>query len=135
MTVGYGDITAQRPIEWIFCIILMTVGVVSFSFATGSISSIIANHDSAEAKLKLKMSMLDSINKDYQLPEDLFNKMLRIIKYDHTKKKKDTKEVQDFIDEFPEKIRAQVKICMYRQTFRHITFLEEQDDKFVEWAA
>jgi voltage-gated potassium channel Kch len=52
MTVGYGDISAQRSVERIICIILMTVGVVSFSFATGSISSIIAKHDSAEAKLK-----------------------------------------------------------------------------------
>lgn len=43
MTVGYGDITAQSNSEKLLCILLMLIGVVSFSFATGSISSIITN--------------------------------------------------------------------------------------------
>lgn len=61
MTVGYGDITPKSVPEWILCIILMLVGVVSFSFATGAISSIISNQDSAAAKLKEKMTTLESI--------------------------------------------------------------------------
>jgi hypothetical protein len=109
MTVGYGDISAQRSVERIICIILMTVGVVSFSFATGSISSIIAKHDSAEAKLKQKVTMLDSISREYAFPQELFNKVMRVIKFDHVKKK-DSKEVQEFIDELPEKIRVLVKM-------------------------
>ncbi len=45
LTVGYGDITAVSMSEKILCIILMIIGVISFSFATGSLSSIIANYD------------------------------------------------------------------------------------------
>jgi hypothetical protein len=41
MTVGYGDITAYSLMERLLCILLMLTGVVSFSYATGSISSII----------------------------------------------------------------------------------------------
>lgn len=43
VTVGYGDITPISMGEKIICIILMIMGVVSFSFTTGSLASIIQN--------------------------------------------------------------------------------------------
>ena len=43
MTVGYGDITAKSMPEKLLCILLMLIGVIAFSFATGLISSIITN--------------------------------------------------------------------------------------------
>jgi hypothetical protein len=43
MTVSYGDITAYSITERLLCIMLMLIGVVAFSFATGAISSIITN--------------------------------------------------------------------------------------------
>jgi hyperpolarization activated cyclic nucleotide-gated potassium channel 2 len=45
MTVGYGDITAYNSTERGFCILLMLIGVISFSFMTGSLSSIISSYD------------------------------------------------------------------------------------------
>lgn len=65
MTVGYGDITAYSSMERILCIFLMLIGVVAFSFATGAISSIISNQDSAEAKLREKMETLQSLQDEY----------------------------------------------------------------------
>jgi Trk-type K+ transport system membrane component len=41
LTVGYGDISATNNWEKVMCVILMLVGVVSFSFATGALTSII----------------------------------------------------------------------------------------------
>ena len=46
VTVGYGDITAYNTAERIMCIFLMMLGVVSFSFATGAVASIISTYDS-----------------------------------------------------------------------------------------
>ena len=40
-TVGYGDTSLMNHLERIFCIIIMIVGVIGFSFATGSLASII----------------------------------------------------------------------------------------------
>ena len=40
-TVGYGDITGVNTLERAVSIIIMIIGVVSFSFATGSLSSIL----------------------------------------------------------------------------------------------
>ena len=49
VTVGYGDYTAYSLSEKVMCIFLMLLGVVSFSFATGALSSIITSYDSKEA--------------------------------------------------------------------------------------
>ncbi len=61
VTVGYGDITAISATEKIVCVFLMITGVIAFSFATGALSSIIANVDASEAMLKEKMSTLQDI--------------------------------------------------------------------------
>jgi len=44
-TVGYGDISAHTTLERLFCIFLMIIGVIAFSFATGALSSLMANSD------------------------------------------------------------------------------------------
>lgn len=44
-TVGYGDISPTNEIEQIFGIFMMISGVVAFSFATATLSSILANFD------------------------------------------------------------------------------------------
>ena len=58
VTVGYGDITAISSGEKIVAVFLMITGVIAFSFATGALSSIIANIDQSEAMLKEKMATL-----------------------------------------------------------------------------
>ena len=44
-TVGYGDISGTNSLERFFCSIMMLVGVISFTFANGSLASIIQNYD------------------------------------------------------------------------------------------
>ena len=40
-TVGYGDFGPKTELEKVFCVITMIIGVVSFSFASGSLASIL----------------------------------------------------------------------------------------------
>ena len=51
-TVGFGDINGGTISEKMICIALMVIGVIAFSFATGTLSSILSNLDSSKAKLK-----------------------------------------------------------------------------------
>ena len=74
-TVGYGDISGGTPGEQIFCIIIMVVGVISFSFASGSLASIMQNYDSKNAVYNEKMKKLKKIYEDYNIPYDLYGKM------------------------------------------------------------
>mmetsp|Transcript_17553 Transcript_17553/g.27068 ORF Transcript_17553/g.27068 Transcript_17553/m.27068 type:complete len:163 (+) Transcript_17553:2088-2576(+) len=71
-TVGYGDITAENTVERGSSIVFMILGVMAFSFGTGSLSSILQNYDQANAKLQERISVLNRIYKDYYLPLDLY---------------------------------------------------------------
>ena len=51
-TVGFGDISATNPTERCFCIGLMLLGVIGFTFATGVLSSIISSYDNEDARYK-----------------------------------------------------------------------------------
>jgi len=50
----------------------MVVGVIAFSFASGSLSSIIQNYDSQNARLAEQMEILNKVYTDYTLPQDLY---------------------------------------------------------------
>ena len=49
-TVGYGDIGGNRTSERWFCFFLHLVGVLSYSYASGSLTSIILNYDEVSNK-------------------------------------------------------------------------------------
>jgi hypothetical protein len=42
-TVGYGDISGKNTLERIICILIMIIGVVTFSIVSGQILAIIQN--------------------------------------------------------------------------------------------
>ena len=61
-TVGYGDISAYNPAERCLAILVMIVGVIAFSYATGSLSSLIVDQDHKEAEFQNKLETLEKIN-------------------------------------------------------------------------
>ena len=67
------------------CIIVMLIGVISFSFATGTLSSILSNIDSQKAKLKQKLGLLLEIKQEYQIGNALYDDLRQALKYDHTR--------------------------------------------------
>jgi hypothetical protein len=44
-TVGYGDVGITNNVERMFCAVIMLIGVISFSYANGSLSSILTTYD------------------------------------------------------------------------------------------
>ena len=74
-TVGYGDIAGVTTVEKVFCIFIMLIGVIAFSFFSGSLASIIQNYDISNAKFQDKLESLNRIQKNYLLPLDLYMKL------------------------------------------------------------
>lgn len=48
-TVGYGDISCSNMVERVFSIVMLFVGVIGFSFVSGSMSSIMTSYDDKQA--------------------------------------------------------------------------------------
>jgi hypothetical protein len=130
LTVGYGDITAISLQEKLLCILLMLIGVLSFSFATGALSSIISNYDSTEAKLKEKISTLNSIQSEYKIELSLYNKCVKTVHYDHSRKQKDFIE---FLDELPHKIKIELAMKIHEQMYLSIKFFRLKEKSFIAW--
>jgi predicted anti-sigma-YlaC factor YlaD len=58
-TVGFGDINGVTIAERIYCIALMLVGAVAFSFAISSLSSMLSALDTRTAQLRERMATLN----------------------------------------------------------------------------
>jgi len=65
------------------------IGVISFSFATSQLTSILFNYDSSQAKLKEKIATLNEIKKEYLLEPELYDQLRSAIRYDHSMNYKD----------------------------------------------
>lgn len=132
VTVGYGDITAKNQAERILSMFLMLIGVVTFSFTTGSLSSVITCYDSKEAGLKEKIATLNEISNEYMIDIQLFNKLAKTIKYDHSKKQKDT---INFMEELPHKLKMELAMVIHRRMYMCVNFLKSREKSFIAWIA
>jgi hypothetical protein len=71
-TVGYGDINGNSTEERWICFMLHLIGVLSYSFAAGSLTTIIQKFDVINNKNQDKLNTLNRLYKDAHLPEDLY---------------------------------------------------------------
>jgi len=63
-TVGYGDVNPSNTLERGFVVLMMLAGVFAFSFASGSLSSIMQNFDAQNAVVNERLMLLENISKN-----------------------------------------------------------------------
>jgi len=108
----------------------MLIGVISFSFATGSLSSIMQNYDQANAKLQERITILNRIYKEYYLPLDLYQKLKQAVKYDFNKDKND---INSFVSELPHKLKLEVSLYIHEATYKKIDAFRSRSSAFIAW--
>jgi voltage-gated potassium channel Kch len=74
-TVGYGDMSASTFQEQIVCSIIMLIGVIAFSMASGALTNYISDQEAKQAALSEKMGTLEKIQESHALPRDLYLKL------------------------------------------------------------
>ncbi len=111
-TVGYGDISGNTIGERALCNILMLIGVVSYSYAIGSLSSILTTLDGKTAKLKEKLQILENIRKEFKLNFLLYRKMKTAIHFDHTK---DLTDKYSLINALPLRLQVELSVVVHQQ--------------------
>ena len=127
-TVGFGDISGGTSAERVICIVLMLAGVISFSFATGTLSSIIANYDSSKAKLKEKMAILHELRVDYRIGQKLFDDLSAALKFDHTRNIGST---INFVNELPYRLRIDLAAKIHQKLIFNIPFFRHRPKDFI----
>ena len=122
-TVGFGDVSGGTTAERIICIFLMLAGVIAFSFATGTLSSIIASFDSSKAKLKEKMTILQELRTEYCIGQQLYDELCSAVKFDHKRNKGST---TDFVNELPYRLRIELAAKIHQKMISNIPFFREK---------
>jgi len=129
-TVGFGDITATNTTEAICCILIMIVGVLAFSFASGSLSSILGSYDQTEAIMKEKISTLNEISTKYSLNNSLYDEIRKIIRFDHSKR---VDQYSKFKSELPPHLQIKLSMEIHRNIYQKIDFFKHKPKEFIAW--
>ena len=88
-TVGYGDITCYSMGEIIFQLLLLIVGIMAYSWLVSSFSNYIKKLNERTADLEKKKSILDEIKaSNPNLPDELYERILRYLKFKNFHEKK-----------------------------------------------
>ncbi|CAI2380725.1 unnamed protein product [Moneuplotes crassus] len=127
-TVGFGDISGGTNEERIFCTLLMILGVLAFTFTTSSLSTLITNMDSRNAKLKTRISQLNALNAKYNLSLRLYHKIEKVLKFDHSKS--ETFEIS-FLNDCPQRLKIELSFCMYKTYIEKLPFFQEKNGHFI----
>jgi hypothetical protein len=61
---------------------------------------------------------------------ELFNKLAKTIRYDHSKKKRDT---INFMDELPSQLRQELAIAIHEQMYSNVKFFKDKDKSLIAW--
>lgn len=80
-TVGYGDITPQTFGQTIFTITTMLLGVASYGYIIGNISSLLAKLDIAKANHQERVDKIRTFMVSHQFPDELQSETMKYFEY------------------------------------------------------
>ena len=131
-TVGYGDISAGTTSERVFNLFIMSFGVLLYSFAIGSLSSIVSTMDQQTEEMNQKLQILSSIKKEFNLNQGIYDKVRKVIKYDLSRNQKDK---MIFLQELPNKLRIELSQIMQDKAIQNLYFFRDQPSDFFAYVA
>ena len=122
-TVGYGDMSGQNTTERIICIFLHLIGVISYSIAAGSLTSILQNYDEMNQQTQEKIHVLNRLYKENNLPNDIYYTLLNQIQNYSLHSSQD--EIKEFLDDLPFRLKLRTILYIYKALYSQIPFLNK----------
>jgi hypothetical protein len=105
-TIGYGDITPKRDVEYIVTMIIMVVGASVYAFIIGNIASLFSNLDSAKITYKNKVESVTQFLAYHQVPKDLIFQLRNY--YDYLWEKDRGFQEQNLFGDLPLHFRLEI---------------------------
>lgn len=129
-TVGYGDLSAQTYTEKVFCIFIMLIGVISFSFASGALTNYISFQDRENAVCDKKLKVLDKLFVKHAFPQELYTQIKKNVKSNYIK---NVNETSSFVESLPLNMRTRLCLHIYEPVYSKVEFLKTKSQKFLGW--
>ncbi len=131
-TVGYGDITAKAPEEQLFALILMIIGVVSYSLAISALMTAISASNERNKRLRSKLDVLARVRTHYRLNFDLYWRLRQALHYDHST---DMSDQHALLNELPPKLHVELSHLIYSQQIDSIPYFHSKSPNFIATVA
>ena len=129
-TVGYGDITCCSLIERIFQVFLLIIGIIAYSWIVSSFSNFIQKLNEKSVDFEKKKNILDEIKiNNPNLPDELYDRILRYLKFRHFHEK----NIKNIIfDCLPVGLKNSLIYEMYKPIIKNFIFFKNfQNTDFI----
>ena len=129
-TVGYGDITCYSFPERIFQLFLLIIGIFAYSWIVSSFSNFIKKLNEKSVDYEKKKSILDEIKiNNPNLPDELYDRILRYLKFRHFHEKNMKNIIFDCL---PVGLKNNLIYEMYKPIIKNFIFFKNfQNTDFI----
>lgn len=73
---------------------------------------------------------MNEIKAEYKIGPDLFDELMKTIKYDHSKNQRD---ITLFVNELPYKLRIDLAMEIHKNIYSTIDFFKVKEKSFIAW--
>jgi voltage-gated potassium channel len=117
-TVGYGDITPHRDIEYVFTMLVMLLGASGYAFIIGKIASLFSNIDAAKASFWSRIEAVNQYLRSRNVPRSLNEQVRNYYEYlwaHHRGQREDT-----LFDDLPTPFRVDILRYVTRELLEKV---------------
>ena len=126
-TVGYGDVVCQCLSERVLQIIILSVGVIAYSYLISEFGNMIKNESQSSIKYNNNMKILEEIRIDYpNMTYKLYNKIYNHIESRNASEKQ--LDVNILIDALPFNLKNAIILIMYRNIIKNFKIFKKCDN-------
>ncbi len=121
-SVGYGDIIGKSFTEFCFQIILLIVGILSYSWMISSISNYVKENSKQNELFNRKLTMLKEIKLEHpNMSVELYDKIYLHLEYINLKQKKDKSAL---LESLPHTVKKSLLYEMYKPLIENFNFFK-----------
>lgn len=131
-TVGYGDIVPVNLVEKIYVCVVMTIGIIFYSYSISSLTNVLSNLDIRKSKLSQQYMTLDMIANNFKINSAFYQQISQALEYIYSNSHYD---IDELTVDLPTTLSNQLLAVIYETKIKNNIFFEKKSTGFVGWVA
>ncbi len=128
-TVGYGDLTPNNNMQFIFTMVVEILGVGVYAFVIGNIASLFEQMDSSKAEYKKRLLKINTLLDYKKIPRPLSLKVKQY--YAHLWEGKQGMDESEILKELPKFLKTEISLFLNRDILEKVPFLKNAEESFI----
>ena len=129
-TIGFGDIVPVTISERIYSLALMFIGICTYSYIVGSLSTIVQTADSEANSKRIMIGRLKEFAQATNLPDKL-KESIKVNIERVTRSGYSREDKEELLKELPTSLQREVEYHMHKKIVEKIFFFQDKDLNFI----